>query len=118
MGIETKPLSRSKNEAIRKWPCDGEVRFTPKGRRVLMNYSDAYDAILLDSGGSIEEKGDKTNRTHTGESIRRLSALNLLYLGRPSSREFIQGEHVKAVLSQQAAEEAEKAKTPVETPST
>lgn len=91
-----KPLTLSKLRAIQKWPCDGVVRFHPKRLKVGLCYSDAYDQVFQDAGGTYV--GEKRDRCHTRDSVRRLTILNQVYLGSPGVRLWMQLEHVKKII--------------------
>ena len=107
----SKPLLKSKARLIQKWSCDRVVRFTPKGARGTMSYSDAYEFVFEREGGRIENKGAKDERRiHTVGSVRCLAALNQLYLGRPDVRQWLQDEYVLYQLKKEQEKPAEAVK--------
>jgi hypothetical protein len=102
-----KPLSKSKNRASHKWPCDGVARFSVKGREGLLCYADTYDAIVLDEGGEIKPDGGVV---FTKKGFRRVEALNQRYLWRPEVKAFQQSEYIRRVMAAQKANEDAAAK--------
>lgn len=92
-----KALSPSKLRAIAEWPCDGVPRFVVAGSvlAVKVPYSTAYNEIFKLSGGTMGEPdlpGGKPCRIFSHEGLRRIAALNQLYL--PHARKFIEAQQV------------------------
>lgn len=113
MGLEskTRPMPQMKSQRCQKYLCDGISRFTPKGAGVQMSYGDAYDYIFQDAKGyyqPVDGAFGETVHVHTRESVKRLTALNTLYLSRPSSRMFLQVEYVKMRVAKDAADKAKR----------
>jgi hypothetical protein len=103
-----RPMIQRTAKATQKWPCDDVQKFQLKEETAgLLNcYCSTYDKIFGLSG--CKHEGEK--RQFTTEGVRRLSALNRLYLSSPSTRAFIQAEWMKRALAQQKLIEEAQAK--------
>ena len=105
-GLNEKPspgkkLLPSKAVACQRYACDNVRRFAVKRTAGLQSYGAAYEIIFGQSGGIRE--ADKL--IHTCESIRRLTALNQMYLGLPSVRAFLQEDYARRVIEAERAKE-------------
>ena len=110
----SKKLLPSKAKACQRYACDNVPRFRVKGSDGLHAYGQAYHEIFAQSFGVFD--GDKL--IHTRESIRRLTALNQMYLGLPSVRAFLQEDYTRRVIENERAKEAaERPESPQITPS-
>jgi len=76
------PLLSFQSQAVYKWPCDGKPRFAIKGSRhrgIPVTYSEAYDAVLRDTGCVVEDRDGRKHTTFTPLAIKRIGALNEYY---------------------------------------
>jgi len=85
MGTATKPLSKTEQNKVRQYPCDGVKRYRSRGDRGLpheaddlLTYEEARKAIMKDENCEVDLKAHSTNFTRP--AIRRLGFLNEAYL--------------------------------------
>lgn len=79
MSAATKPLSRTEQNKVRQYPCDGVRRYHSRGDKgTLRTYSEAREAIFKEEGCEVDLKAHSTNFTRP--AIRRLGVLNEAYL--------------------------------------
>lgn len=81
-----RPISRSKLNAIRQHPCDGVPRFEVRGSVMAFKvpYSVAFKEIFETSGGEYQPgptPDSPPSRVFSQEGIKRITALNRLYVG-------------------------------------
>ncbi len=77
MGSHTTNLTELANRRSQKLPCDG-IPFYKVGKKSGLTYSQAFDAVIKDSGSCLKQDGV----TFSPHGLRRIIALNAGYAAR------------------------------------